>query len=338
MTLGPYGMGVEIRRGTFGMSQCMAFFLVIIFISAAASESGWSETFEERRLDLAHWQPTDEQDCQTCSASLVHAIERRDLQLRLSAYILGTQNKSVKSIQTTIASQSNRTNLTNSIEPLPAFRNNFNEGHLDHERWNVIQEGEFRESIVDVITVDPMKQNEYRLRLGMDTIGTRDETVKYIGVRSADRLSLHPPAEISFDLDWNNQSNGCYLTVAVYLCPTVTNANPEREGDWLRFEYVGVPPGQNARAVIAIKNNGTVQHLFTEGWPEKRVGRHIGVQRIKMILDTNEFTILENGAPLYHVDSRNLKFDSIYLYLIMSSHSNYPFREIYFDNISVMEK
>ena len=331
-------MGVEVRRRRFEMSRSMVLFLVIIFTSAAASDSGWSKTFVERRRDLTHWQPTDERDCRNWSATLVNAIERHDLRLRLPAHTLATQEKRVKSIETSIAHQSNRTNLTHSIELPPAFRDNFNAGYLEHERWKIIQQGDFRQSIADVITVDPTKRDEYRLRLGMNTIGTRDDTVKYIGVRSANRLSLHPPTEISFDLDWNNQSNGCYLTAAVYLCPTVTNTNPEREEDWLRFQYVGVPPGQNARAVIAVKDNGTVKHLLTEGWPEKRGGRHIGFQRIKIILDNKGFTILENGASLCHIDSRNLKFNSIYLYLVMSSHSNYPFREIYFDNISVVEK
>jgi len=91
--------------------------------------------------------------------------------------------------------------------------------------------------------------------------------------------------EISFDLDWNNQSNGCYLTASMYLCPTVTNGNPGEEKNWLKFEYVGVPPGRNARCVIATKLDGGVKHLYTEGWPEQRTGRHIAYQRIKIVPD-----------------------------------------------------
>jgi hypothetical protein len=331
-------MRVKVRRGKFGISQCLAFFLVIIFTNAAASESmAWSETFKEGRLDLAHWQPAVGRDCRDCSASVVNATERGDFRPGLLGDTLGTQDESVRFVGTNIPHQSNRTNLTDSIK-LVEFRDNFNAGYLDPERWKIIQEGDVRQNIIDVIFVDPIKQDEYRLRLGMNTIGTRDDTVKYIGIRSVNKLSFHAPGEISFDLDWNNQRNGCYLTAAIYLCPTVANTNPEREEDWLRFEYIGVPPGQSARAVITIKDKGTVKHLYTEGWPEERRGRHIGFQRIKITLDTNGFTILENGALIYHVDSMNLKFESIYLYLMMSSHSNYPFREIYFDNISVLQK
>jgi hypothetical protein len=87
----------------------------------------------------------------------------------------------------------------------------------------------------------------------------------------------------------------------MYLCPTVTNGNPEEEKDWLKFEYVGVPPGRNARGVIATKIAGVVLYLYTEGWPEQRTGRHIAYQRIKIILDNkNEsLKIIENGKEIF---------------------------------------
>lgn len=149
--------------------------------------------------------------------------------------------------------------IVSATTKLIEFQDNFNAGFLDPERWRIIQEGDIQQNIIDVIAVDPIKSDECRLRLGMNTIGTRDDTVKYIGVRSVKKFSLHALSEISLDLDWNNQSNGCYLTAAVYLCPTVTNTNPEKEDDWLKLEYIGVPPGYNARAVISIKERGTVK-------------------------------------------------------------------------------
>jgi hypothetical protein len=331
-------MQAKVRRKKVGISQCLAFFLVIIFANAVASESmGWSETFKKARLDVAHWQPTIERNFRDCPVSLVRVMEQGDFRLGVLADTAGTQDGRVKFIGGNIPYQSDRTNLTDSIKAAE-FGDDFNAGYLNPERWNIIREGDVRQGIIDVIASYAAKRDEYRLRLGMDTIGTRDDTVKYIGIRSINKLSFQAPQEISLDLDWNNQSNGCYLTTAIYLCPTATNTNPEKEKDWLRFEYIGVPPGQNARAVIAIKDNGNFKHLYTEGWPEQRSGRYIGFQRIKIIFDANGFTILENGALLYHTESMNLKSESIYLYLMMSSHSNYPFREIYFDNISVLKK
>ncbi|HJH27349.1 MAG TPA: hypothetical protein C5S37_11430 [Methanophagales archaeon] len=122
------------------------------------------------------------------------------------------------------------------------FNENFSEGVLNPQRWQITREGDFKESIIDIYDADPTENVDFRLRLRANTIGTRDDTVKFHGVRSVEKVNFSDGKEISFDLDWNNQSNGCYLTASLYLCPAVTNGNPREEKDWLKFEYVGVPP------------------------------------------------------------------------------------------------
>ena len=227
-----------------------------------------------------------------------------------------------------------RSKLTEIME----LRDNFSEGIMDSELWQITRDGDFKESTVDIYDADPTKKVDYRLRLRANTIGTKDDTVKFQGVRSIEKMNFSAGKEISFDLDWNNQSNGCYLTASVYLCPMVTNDNPGEEKDWLKFEYVGVPPGRNARGVIATKIDGKVRYLYTEGWPEQRTGRHIAYQRIRIILDNKSLKIIENGKEIYSTQSHELEFSSAYLYLQMSSHSNYPSREIYFDNVVIASK
>ncbi|MDI6752087.1 MAG: hypothetical protein QME07_04425 [bacterium] len=217
------------------------------------------------------------------------------------------------------------------------FKDDFEQGILESNKWCPTREGDFRESIVDVHDVDPTELFDYRLRLKADTIETRDDTVKFHGVRSIRRIDFSKGKRISFDLDWNNQSNGCYLTGAVYLCPTATNGNPRGEKDWLKFEYVGVPPGYNVRTVIATKIDGIVKPFDLDGWPENRKGRQISNQRITIILDSKGFKVVENGKEIYNSQSHNLRFTAAYLYLQMSSHSNYPSREIYFDNVVVYQ-
>jgi hypothetical protein len=169
------------------------------------------------------------------------------------------------------------------------LRDNFGNGTLNPELWQFTREGDFNESIIDVYDVDPTETMDYRLRLCANTIGTRDDKVKFHGVRSVEKVNFRRGLNISFDLDWNNQSNGCYLTAAMYLCPTATNGNPREEKDWLKIEYVGVPPGRNARCVIATKSNGKVEYLYTKGWPEQRTGRHIACQLIELMCDKQEF-------------------------------------------------
>ena len=218
-----------------------------------------------------------------------------------------------------------------------AVRDNFSDGTLNPQLWQITREGDFKESTIDVYDADPTENVDFRLRLRMNTIGTKDDTVKFHGVRSVEKVNFSDEKEISFDLDWNNQSNGCYLTASLYLCPTATNGNPRNEKDWLKFEYVGVPPGRNARCVIAAKSDGNVKYLYTEGWPEQRTGRHIAYQWIKIILDdeNKSLKIIENEKQIYNSQSHGLEFTAAYLYLQMSSHSNYPARELYFDNVVI---
>lgn len=214
------------------------------------------------------------------------------------------------------------------------FFDNFNDPNLIHEKWEITRNGDFRISIIDIFDVNPAKR-DYKLRLRADTINTRDDTVKYHGARCLYQIDFTTPKRISVDLDWNNQANGCYLTAAIYICPTITTGNPQDDKNWLRFEYIGVPPGENTRCAISTKINNRVRHLYTEGWPENRQGRFIAYQKIDIFIDDQGFEILENGKNLYGIKPHGLNFSSGYLYLQMSSHSNYPAREIYFDNIII---
>lgn len=215
------------------------------------------------------------------------------------------------------------------------FYENFSSEVLNSQTWQITREGDFKESIIDVHDTDPSGNVDSRLRLGINTIGTRDDTVKFLGVQNVNKVNFSDGKEVSFDLDWNNQSNGCYLTGSFYLCPTATSGNPENEKDWVKFEYVGVPPGQNARCVIANKVAGDTTLLYGEGWPEQRIGKKIADQHIKLILNDKSFKIMENGNELYISSLHGLNFTSAYIYLQMSSHNNYPLREIYFDNVVV---
>jgi hypothetical protein len=44
---------------------------------------------------------------------------------------------------------------------------------------------------------------------------------------------------------------------------------------------------------------------------------------------------MENGEGLFSIGNHGINFTQAYLYLQMSSHSNYPSRDVYFDNILV---
>lgn len=211
------------------------------------------------------------------------------------------------------------------------FADDFSAAELNESAWKTTRQNDFQESTIDLV--------DGRLRLRAATVDTDDKTVKFHGVRTvAPVVDLSRPVEVCFDLDWNDQANGCYLTAAVYLCPDPDDENPRDRRNWLKVEYIGVPPGKNGRCLVANSVNGRLRHLFTEGWPkEQRKGRRIGLQSVRLQLDSTTLKVFENGELLHEHEDHGLGSGKAHLYLQMSSHSNYPPREVFFDNVAVRQ-
>lgn len=212
--------------------------------------------------------------------------------------------------------------------PVARFEDAF-EGALEGARWAPTSEADFEEKVVDI--------QSGRLRLRCATRGTDDRTVKFFGVRSVSPIRLEAGTLVAAELDWNNQANGSYLSAGLVLAPARVEGNPLTTPDFLRVEYIGVPPGKNGRIVVVTRNKGREQYLFTEGWPQvRREGRPIGLQKVELrFRKGGAFEVLENGNTLFESKDKALESDTVYLYLQMSSHSNYPPRELFFDNVRV---
>lgn len=219
------------------------------------------------------------------------------------------------------------------------FQESFDQGSLDSARWELTIDGDFAEVVVDVCDVDPSEDADYRLRLRADTVGTSNP-LKFLGVRSRNEFDFSTGRAVSFDLDWNDQSNGCYLTASLYLCPTVSS-NPSNESNWLKFEYVGVPPGRNVRINVWEKVDGAVKQLHTDWGPSDEDGRPMGKplgldsHRVEMFVGDESLTVLQDSEEILRLSKHDLNFTKAYIYLQMSSGTNYPTREVYFDNILV---
>jgi hypothetical protein len=211
----------------------------------------------------------------------------------------------------------------------------FDEGRLDRARWSVTAEGDFKERTVDVVNVGRKDPPDFRLRIRADTRGTRDDSVKFLGVRTVEKLPIRDGTRIEVTLDWNDQANGSYLSAGVIFTPETTNGNPLENRDWLKVEYVGVPPGRNGRLAVSESVGGRERALLDEGWPEaNRSGRRISVQRLLLSFSGSALEIRENDRLL---DSLPLGTDlqRVHLHLQVSSHSNYPPREVFFDDVQV---
>jgi len=211
--------------------------------------------------------------------------------------------------------------------PRLAFQDDFGLDHLDEAKWVRTKCNDFETEVVDVVNG--------RLQMAASSVGADDRTVKFHGVRTKEPvIDLSTAARVSFELDWNDQANGCYMTAGAYLCPTVAE-NPREEPAWLQVTYIGVPPGQNARCYIAVKTADHERPLLTENWPEERTGRKIGVQKLEIALDRDTAMVTENGKSILQAEKVGLDFTKAYLYLQHSTHSNYRLREVFFDSVGV---
>ena len=212
------------------------------------------------------------------------------------------------------------------------------DGPLTDAQWIVVRSGDAQESVADVV--------DGRLHLRLNTLGTRDDTVKYLGIRTPQALDISEGVEIRYTLDWNQQENGCYLGAGLVLCPTapevtdpithVTSAAaPDGEPTFLVFDDLGVPPGKNLRAFCTLKRNKLDRYLFTDGWPKNKTGRELNLIHMRLQLTPQTLRIWENDTLLTEITNLKLPFTQTYLYLRLQSHSNYPAREVYFDDFSV---
>jgi hypothetical protein len=210
----------------------------------------------------------------------------------------------------------------------------FQQGSLDHEHWERTSQGDFREWSAEVVPSE--RGLGYRLRLRADTRGTRDDTLKYLGVRSARAIELRPGVRISVRLDWGDQPNASYMTAGVVLSPHVTGGNPLDTDDWLKLVYVGVPPAGNARLLVAVKRRGGERTVYTDGWPERnKQGRRIAVQDLTLRVGDRTLEVWEGARRAWRSLPGDIDLETVHLYLQMSSHSNYPARSVYFERISV---
>ena len=224
--------------------------------------------------------------------------------------------------------------LLSGASPIPrasasqiALEDHFEGSQLDATTWTRTARHDCSVDVVDVF--------HGQLRLGLATRGTDDTTVKVHGVRTVRPVvDLASGAIVSFSLDWNKQANGCYMAAGAYVCPTQSPA-PQYEDDWLRLMYVGDPPGRNARCMISIRQYGRERYLLTEEWPRRREGRLIGRQVVKLAMEAGRLVVSENGTTILDSDLPDLHSPHSYLYLQQSSHSNYPLREVFFDDVAV---
>ena len=86
--------------------------------------------------------------------------------------------------------------------------------------------------------------------------------------------------------------------------------------------------------LVELRSQGRDDTVETEGRPEtRREGRRIGAQEIRLRVRRRSIEVRE-GERLVWTSPQALSFETGYLYLQMSSHSNYA-RSIYFTRVRI---
>ena len=210
------------------------------------------------------------------------------------------------------------------------WREDFASGGLDPARWERTLAGDFRTQSAEVVA----SGTGYRLRLQADTVGTRDDTIKHLGVASRCALPVGSDARIRVRFDWGPPGNGSYLAEALVISPHATTGDPQATDDWLSIAYVGVPPGHNARLLIIARRSGVTRTLYADGWPDRnREGRRIESAEIEVAWRGPSLEIREDGRLVLAAAASEAPFATARVYLQLSSHSNYRSREVHFGDL-----
>jgi len=211
----------------------------------------------------------------------------------------------------------------------------FTAAERDLKRWTATRRGDLHQAS---ITVEDTGVAGGRLVFTADTRGTDDATVKSLGVRSRESLATGEGLVIEYTLDWREQDNASYLKAGVYLAPVESDASVKELQTWIGFEYVGVPPGRGGRGQLVVRDGGSLRFLEREAWPQAarrdRVGRRLGTQEVRWLIDRRRIVVWENGEEYYR-GTHGLDLSDVVLFLELEGHSNYPPRSVAFGPVRV---
>ena len=162
------------------------------------------------------------------------------------------------------------------------------------------------------------------VRLSLDTRGAAPHPLTVAALATQRPV---PFARLSWTLDWQGVQNTSYLKTGVYLSPHRTDGDPAALPDWIRIEYVGVPPGDRWRYAIGERRDGgVVRFLDQAGWPAARGGRALAPVDAQWTL--RDGTLQYAEATGVRSDVPAPPWPQIYVYVAASGHSNYPLRAV----------
>jgi hypothetical protein len=203
---------------------------------------------------------------------------------------------------------------------------------LDATKWATLRFGDTKS--------DRIEASGGRLAIALETLGTDDSTVKLRGICSRNSFDISKGGlKAETTVDWNAQSNGCYLSAGLSFVDASFDGDPRQASESVTFEWVGVPPGKNVRPYLTRHKKGALVELYTEGWPqpkvEDRTGRAPKKSKVGVEVGEKLVRLTEDGKELWKgTDGLSGK---VKLVLFVTGHSNYGVRTVYFGEVTVTQ-
>jgi hypothetical protein len=214
-------------------------------------------------------------------------------------------------------------------DPTPLLSETF-QAPLDTTKWETVRVADTKS--------DRIEAAGGKLTLALDTLGTDDSTVKLRGIRSRASFELSKgPLKAEATIDWNAQSNGCYLSAGFAFVDAGFDGDPRQAPESVAFEWVGVPPGKNVRPYLTRHKKGALVELYTEGWPqpkvEDRTGRAPKKSKVGLEVGEKGVRLTEDGKELWKGSEG--PSGKVKLVLFVTGHSNYGERTVYFEGVTL---
>jgi hypothetical protein len=187
---------------------------------------------------------------------------------------------------------------------------NFSPGPLDPSVWAPFREGNFRDSAIEAIG---------GLRIAADTRGTPPGTWQHLGVRRIEAIAIRDGTAVAVSMSGGDSP---FLWGAMVFSTCNVPGNPKATSDWIAISW-----GEGRMRVTACA--GAVDRVLVEKTAENPQ------RRVEIRFRAGGFHLFEGDTPIFDSASAAVGFDLVYLYLMVSSESNYLLRAVRFHNLEI---
>ncbi len=199
---------------------------------------------------------------------------------------------------------------------------------FDRDSWISFRVGDFRQSAIEI---------DKTLRLAADTRGTPPGTWKHLGVRSAAPIPLREGTFLSISVEWPENSDTSSMSASIVLSPYAIPGDPRTSSEWIDVSSIGTGLAAGRLVVTSDVDGVSLTHFSEETPRVDFAGRPASRQDVRITVSNRTIQIEEDGWKLTETGPPALPSDQCFLYLMLSSDSNFPLREVQFSELKIVQ-